>query len=107
MTSATEFVRTIFQSLFEDNATTTNLLKPHIFNVSCIEVNLLSANPTNGPLLPANCLSVFDHFVGLVLKGFIRCLLFSTIKDSGISKSEQSIVHLKGWMLVNGKSFQT
>ena len=38
-------------------------------------VNLLSANPKNGQtystirgLLPTNCLSVFDHFVGLELK---------------------------------------
>ena len=38
--------------------------------------NPLSANPTKGPdtlkqfvgSLPTNCLSVFDHFVGLALK---------------------------------------
>ena len=43
------------------------------------EANYLSANPTkwsNTPTqfvgnLPKNCLSVFDHFVGLALKGFI------------------------------------
>ena len=40
--------------------------------------NPLSTNPQNGEahkticwLLPMNCLSVFDHFVGLVLKGLI------------------------------------
>ena len=40
-------------------------------------VNPLSANPTEWSntlktirrLLPTNCLSVFDHFVGLALKG--------------------------------------
>ena len=40
-------------------------------------VNLLSANPTKWSntlkqfvsKLPTNCLSVFDHFLGLVLKG--------------------------------------
>ena len=33
-------------------------------------------------------------------------LLFSTIKDWEISNSDQTIVYLKEWMLVNGKSFQ-
>ena len=33
-------------------------------------------------------------------------LLFSTIKDWEISKSDQTIVYLKEWMLVNGKSFK-
>ena len=43
------------------------------------QLNPLSANPTkwsNTPEqfvgnLPANCLSVFDHFVGLALKGLM------------------------------------
>ena len=43
------------------------------------EGNYLSANPTKWSNtltqfvgnLPKNCLSVFDHFVGLALKGFI------------------------------------
>ena len=43
-------------------------------------LNLLSANPTKWSntlkqfvgKLPKNCLSVFDHFVGLALKGFIK-----------------------------------
>ena len=42
-------------------------------------INPLSANPTKWSYtlkqfvgnLPANCLSVFDHFVGLALKGLI------------------------------------
>ena len=41
--------------------------------------NPLSLNPNTGPntvkqfvgKLPTNCLSVFDHFVGLALKGLI------------------------------------
>ena len=32
------------------------------------QFNSLSANPTKF-VLPTNCLSVFDHFVGLVFKG--------------------------------------
>ena len=34
-------------------------------------LNPLSANPTkwSNTLLPTNCLSVFDHFVGLALEG--------------------------------------
>ena len=40
-------------------------------------ISPLSANPTNWPntlnqfvgKLPTNCLSVFDHFMGLALKG--------------------------------------
>ena len=42
--------------------------------------NPLSANPTKWSntlkqfvgKLPSNCLSVFDHFVGMVLKGLIK-----------------------------------
>ena len=42
-----------------------------------VYVNSLSANPTKWPdtlkqfvgKLPTNCLNVFDHFVGLALKG--------------------------------------
>ena len=34
------------------------------------ELNLLNANPTKwSSNLPTNCLSVFDHFMNLVLKG--------------------------------------
>ena len=70
-TSATELVRTIFQSLFESN---TIILKSHICNSSCIEI--------------------------------ILCLLFSTIKDWPISKSNQTIVYSDEWMLVNEKVFE-
>ena len=38
--------------------------------------NPLSANITKWSNLPTNCLSVFDHFVILALKG-LRCLNFS------------------------------
>ena len=48
-------------------------------------VNLLSANPKNGQtystirgLLPTNCLSVFDHFVGLELKGLTSLILVNS-----------------------------
>ena len=45
-----------------------------------MKLNPLSANPTKWSntlkqfvgKLPTNCLSVFDHFVGLVLKGLIN-----------------------------------
>ena len=36
---ATEFVKTIFRSLFEDTTITTNFLKSHICNASYIEIN--------------------------------------------------------------------
>ena len=39
-----------------------------------------------------------------VLK-LIRYLLFSTIKDWGLSNSDQTVVYWKDWMLVNKKSF--
>ena len=106
--SCTGWVRTIFQSLFEDTASTNNFLRNPIFNTSRIEINPLSANPTKWIntktvhwLLPGNWVSMFDHFVGLAVKGLICYLLFSTKKDSGILKSDQTIVHLKEWMLVN------
>ena len=38
-----EFVRPIFQSLFEDTTITTNFLKSHIFNTSGIEIHTLFA----------------------------------------------------------------
>ena len=49
-----------------------------------ILLNPLSANPTKWSNtlkqfvgnLPTNCLSAFDHFVGLVLKGFMRYHVF-------------------------------
>ena len=36
----------------------------------------------------------------------IRCLLFSAIKNWGISKSEPARLYLKKWKLAYGKSFQ-
>ena len=58
----------------------TRLLKPHIKKHDqhdIIVLNPLSANPTKWSntlkqfvgKLPTNCLSVFDHFVKLALKG--------------------------------------
>ena len=49
-------------------------------------LNPLSANPTKRPntlkqfvgKLPANCLSVFGHFVNLALKGLTSSLLFAS-----------------------------
>ena len=48
--------------------------------------NSFSANPQNGHthairwLLPANCLSVFDHFVGLVF--------YATVLDVNLAKRD-------------------
>ena len=39
-------------------------------------VNLLNANPQNGQAHLNNCLNVFDHFVGLELKG-LRKMYFA------------------------------
>ena len=36
-----EFDRPILQTLFEDTKITTNFLKSHIFNTSCIEIQTL------------------------------------------------------------------
>ena len=38
-----EFVRAIFQNLFEDTTITTNFLKSHICSTSCIEIHALFA----------------------------------------------------------------
>ena len=38
-----EFVRPIFQGLFEDTKITTKFLKSHIFSTSCIEIHILFA----------------------------------------------------------------
>ena len=54
------------------------LASPPISLRILIEINPLSANLTKWPntlkqfvdKLPTNCLSVFDHFVGLALKGW-------------------------------------
>ena len=59
--------------------TSCNGLNKNVTKTSTILVNPLSANPTKWPNalkqfvgnLPTNCLSVFDNFVGLALKGLI------------------------------------
>ena len=74
-------------------------LSPYQFSVSCngekfekhrlYILNLLSANFTKWSntfkqfvgKLPTNCLSVFDHFVGLALKGLIND--FAVFKNCG------------------------
>ena len=51
--------------------------------VSTVNFSTLSANPTKWSntlkqfvgKLPANCLSVFDHFVGFALKGLVLFLV--------------------------------
>ena len=59
-------------------------------------LNPLSANPTKWSNtlkqfvgnLPTNCLSVFDHFLGLALKGLIMCRFFvKTIVFFGLVKA--------------------
>ena len=42
-----EFVRPIFQSLFEDTAITTNFLKSHVCNTFCTEIDTLFATFNN------------------------------------------------------------
>ena len=54
-------------------------------SVILYSINLLSANPTKWSnklkqfvgILPTNCLSVFDHFVKLALKGLAHQILLS------------------------------
>ena len=41
----------------------------------------------------------------LALK-LICCLLFLTMKDCGVSNSDETVVYLMEWVLVKGKSFQ-
>ena len=48
-------------------------------------INLLSANPTDK--LPTNCLSVFDHFVGLVLKGLSEFKITTYLQVSQVLRS--------------------
>ena len=48
---------------------------PHSFFVNPLSANLIKWSNTLKQFvgnLPANCLSVFDHFVGLALKGLIK-----------------------------------
>ena len=52
----------------------------HNWNIQIIFINPLSANPTkwsNTLNLPTNCLSMFDHFVKLVLKGLREKVFFA------------------------------
>ena len=66
------------------------VLFPCEYQLFKINVNTLSANPTKWPNtlrqfvgnLPTNCLSVFDHFVKLALKGLRKFLYpFGASKD--------------------------
>ena len=54
-------------------------------------------------LLPS---SQKDTFVTHIVLKLTRFLLFLTIKDWWISKSDVTILYLRKWMLVNGKSVQ-
>ena len=66
-------------------------------------INLLSANPTKWSntlkqfvgKLPTNCLSVFDHFVGLALEGLKKqfCNYEKTYKLASISCSRGTFFH--------------
>ena len=47
-------------------------------------------------LLPTNCLSMFDHFVGLVLKGLKSLLLLAIARKS--AKSD-------GWIMAESLTF--
>ena len=47
-----EFVRPMFQSLFEDTTVTTNFLKGHICSTSCIEIHTLFALFNNNEFRP-------------------------------------------------------
>ena len=61
-------------------------------------VNPLSANPTKWSntlkqfvgFLPTNCLSVFDHFVGLALKGLIANFNIASLAIAIFNKQKQS-----------------
>ena len=44
-------------------------------------------------LLPKNCVNVFDHFVGLALKGLIRTIVYDDVADFeifGFTKKQDS-----------------
>ena len=55
-------------------------LQKAMLQIILTNFNPLSTNPTKWPntlkqfvgKLPTNCLSVFDHFLGFALKGFIK-----------------------------------
>ena len=64
-----------------DKVSVSHLISFSRYQTKCV-INPLNANPTKWPntlkqfvgKLPTNCLSVFGHFVNLVLKG-LRCYL--------------------------------
>ena len=49
-----------------------NVIHTECLNFCFLRFNTLSANPTKWSNLPTHCLNVFDHFVGLALKGLIK-----------------------------------
>ena len=80
---------------------------------NCTAVNLLSANPTKWSntdkqfvgKLPTNCLSVFDHFVKLALKGLIchvRIYIAAPIVRTKIVKKKLTLMRMM-MILVNIK----
>ena len=81
--------------------------------------NSLSANPMKWPntlkqfvsKLPTNCLSVFDHFVGLALKGLIQAKKDIPIRHIGNKCSSAASIHWpKAWGFMSyfdfNKNFQ-
>ena len=61
-------------------------------------VNHLSVNPTKWSntqtvrrLLPTNCLNVFDHFVGLALKGLKLYLVPETVSSGDVFRTKSGI----------------
>ena len=53
-----------FRSNFSENQT--------LINPSVPTHKMVKHTQTIGRLLPTNCFSVFDHFMGLALKGLLR-----------------------------------
>ena len=49
-----------------------NVIHTECLNFCFLRFNTLSANPTKWSNFPTHCLNVFDHFVGLELKGLIK-----------------------------------
>ena len=80
-----------------------NNIEPIPFRLKRNYFNLLSANPQKWSnilkqfvgKLPTNCLSVFDHFVGLALKG-LRIIIsgISTAKVRSCVRSVTSVIFL-------------
>ena len=57
----------------------------NFFHLNSVVINPLSTNPIkwSNTLKPTNCLSVFDHFVGLALKGLSLLPLFYSMLSTG------------------------